>query len=372
MGPGKAVVIGGSLSGLFAGLLLRSLGWHVQVYEKSKYVLESRGGGLLLHPEVLDLFSRAGLHPADIPVSVTRQRISLDRDGHPALIVPLSERFTTWNALHRRLRAALPDSAWFPGFTLTAVEQEADSVVAHFDNGHEARADLLVAADGGTSTVRQLLFNTVSTTYSGLVAWRGVAAVEDVAPRATAVLQHRQFYFEQDDAYFCGYPVPADGGPEGYNWIWYRTADEAYELPRLLTDRLGKRHPLHIAPGGVDPQVERALRHDAKEKLCWPLQALVSASSPPFLHAVVDVSVGRMVQGRVALVGEAAFVSRPLLATGTARAATNVMTLGDALATSQGVAAALRVWEPPQLALGGWHVEDSRVQWNARAGAWGV
>ena len=57
----QAVVIGGSLGGLFAGLLLRSIGWDVDIYERSPHDLDSRGGGIVLQPEVLEAFRRAGV-----------------------------------------------------------------------------------------------------------------------------------------------------------------------------------------------------------------------------------------------------------------------------------------------------------------------
>jgi hypothetical protein len=45
----QPVVIGGSLGGLFAGLLLRSIRWDVDIYERSPHDLDSRGGGIVLH-----------------------------------------------------------------------------------------------------------------------------------------------------------------------------------------------------------------------------------------------------------------------------------------------------------------------------------
>ncbi|MEL7242398.1 MAG: 2-polyprenyl-6-methoxyphenol hydroxylase, partial [Cyanobacteria bacterium J06573_2] len=44
----RAIVIGGSLGGLFAGTLLQSIGWEVNIYERSSHSLESRGGGIVL------------------------------------------------------------------------------------------------------------------------------------------------------------------------------------------------------------------------------------------------------------------------------------------------------------------------------------
>ena len=52
----QAIVIGGSLGGLFAGILLRSIGWTVDIYERSPHMLNSRGGGLVIQPEVLEAF----------------------------------------------------------------------------------------------------------------------------------------------------------------------------------------------------------------------------------------------------------------------------------------------------------------------------
>ena len=40
----QAVVIGGSLGGLFAGLLLRSIRWDVDVYERSPHDLDKPRG----------------------------------------------------------------------------------------------------------------------------------------------------------------------------------------------------------------------------------------------------------------------------------------------------------------------------------------
>ncbi len=65
----QAIVIGGSLGGLFAGLLLRSIGWRVDIYERSAHDLESRGGGIVLQPDVL-----VALVCATTPLSVSKPK----------------------------------------------------------------------------------------------------------------------------------------------------------------------------------------------------------------------------------------------------------------------------------------------------------
>jgi 2-polyprenyl-6-methoxyphenol hydroxylase-like FAD-dependent oxidoreductase len=46
----RALIIGGSLGGLFAGNLLRRIGWDVEIFERSAKDLDSRGGGIVLQP----------------------------------------------------------------------------------------------------------------------------------------------------------------------------------------------------------------------------------------------------------------------------------------------------------------------------------
>jgi len=95
----QAVVIGGSLGGLFAGLLLRSIGWDVDIYERSPHDLDSRGGGIVLQPEVLEAFRRAGVH-YDTSIGVeAKKRVFLDRSGGLARRLPMRQMLTSWTSL---------------------------------------------------------------------------------------------------------------------------------------------------------------------------------------------------------------------------------------------------------------------------------
>jgi hypothetical protein len=96
----QAVVIGGSLGGLFAGLLLRSIGWDVDIYERSPHDLDSRGGGIVLQAEVLEAFRRAGVHyDTSIGVEAT-ERVFLDRSGGLARRLPMRQTLTSWTSLY--------------------------------------------------------------------------------------------------------------------------------------------------------------------------------------------------------------------------------------------------------------------------------
>src|SRR5512138_3427408 len=76
----RAVVIGGSMSGLFAGLQLRKLGFAVEVYERAEGELAGRGAGIVAQPPVIEALRSLGIDPVDLGVAMTTRKI-LDVDG---------------------------------------------------------------------------------------------------------------------------------------------------------------------------------------------------------------------------------------------------------------------------------------------------
>src|SRR5256714_10092191 len=76
----RAVIIGGSMSGLFTAAFLRQIGWDIDVYERSAAELVGRGAGITTHPELLEALERSGASLRDLGVEVEK-RITLDQHG---------------------------------------------------------------------------------------------------------------------------------------------------------------------------------------------------------------------------------------------------------------------------------------------------
>jgi len=76
-----ALVIGGSMSGLFAGLLLRRAGVSAAIYERTEIELIGRGAGIVTQPELKAVLVNAGCDLRDLGVEVARRR-TLDRSGY--------------------------------------------------------------------------------------------------------------------------------------------------------------------------------------------------------------------------------------------------------------------------------------------------
>src|ERR1700742_4648490 len=88
----RALVVGGSLGGLTAALVLRDQEWNVEVLERSAVPLQGRGAGIVLHPiTVRYLVERVGKAIADIGLPASRLRY-LGDDGSVVHEQPCAHR----------------------------------------------------------------------------------------------------------------------------------------------------------------------------------------------------------------------------------------------------------------------------------------
>lgn len=356
----RAVIVGGSLSGLFTATTLRQAGWDVDVFELSPNELDSRGGGIVLQPDVLAAFRFGGVALPERLGVESGNRIYLDRDDNLIEQFYMPQTQTSWNLLYTTMKQALPAESLHAGEAFTGFDTEGEQVVAHFATGRSERADLLIGADGARSSVRHVLLPEVVPSYAGYVAWRGLVPENALPQQAADVLRDR-FTFQQGPGHSAlGYLVPGEdgsttSGERRWNWVWYRkqTRDE---LDQLLVDRDGKQRTFSMPPGATKEVDIDVLRAASGSLLAPAFQALVASTQEPFVQAIQDLRVPRMVFGRVILLGDAAFVPRPHTAGSTAKAAANALALATTLASTPHTGAALdgalARWERAQLQLG--------------------
>ena len=352
----RAIVIGGSLSGLFTGVLLRSIGWEVDIYERSPRILSSRGGGVVLQPDVVEAFNMAGIPHNNLGV-VAKERYYLQRNGG-IQIMPMRQTVTSWNSIYNSMKRHFPDDHYHQEKCLKGLQQQDGWVKAIFSDGTEAIGDLLIGADGVTSTVRQILLPSYDPMYAGYVAYRGLVDEKDLDLETAAIMTERFVFYQFRNSHILQYVIPGKNeslvpGERRFNWVWYVNYDEATELPRVLTDKDGKRRDYSVPPGMMANDVEREMRDYANKVLVEPFEKLVAATKEPFVQAILDLGVPNMIFDRIALVGDAAFIPRPHTAASVSKAAANAIALADALVDSEhNVLNALKAWELPQLGLG--------------------
>jgi len=360
---GRVIVAGGSIAGLCAGALLHRLGFAVEVFERSGEALASRGAGIVPHPELFAALEEAGARiDATIGVPVAGRRI-FEPDGTVLSEHALPQIMMSWDRLFRLIRAVFPDRHYHAGRAIAGFEQDEDGVTVQLADGGCARADWLIGADGIRSTVRRQLLPDLEPAYAGYVAWRGLIEERSMSAAARdALCRHLAFCLPPGEQ-MLGYPVPgADEaiapGRRRYNWVWYRPL-EAAQLPALLTDADGRRYDMSIPPARMAAGPVAEMRAAAEALVAPCFLEVVGLVEQPFIQAIYDLESPGLVFGRVALIGDAAFVARPHAGMGATKAALDAVTLARTLAAAD-PAAALAEWERRQLRYGQALVERAR------------
>ena len=349
----RAVVIGGSMSGLLSGLLLRRSGWNVDIYERVESELSGRGAGIVAQAELIERLRALGLPTHELGVQISTRKI-LDAQGRFTHAIECPQVLTAWERVYRLLRDAFPPEHYhrargFAGFT-----QNAEDVTARFSNGEKVVADLLVGADGIRSTVRQQAAPDVAPLYAGYSAWRALIAESDFPADVHRDLFAFMTFTLPPGEQFLGYPVAGPDndlrpGHRRYNVVWYRPADEKTKLPWLLTDERGQRHAISIPPPLIRGEVIAEMRADAERLLGPQFRQVARLIDEPILQPIYDLESPQMAFGRVAIVGDAAFVARPHVAAGVSKAADDAAALAEALGAENDVAGALKRYEAARL-----------------------
>ena len=361
----RALIAGGSLAGLTAGILLRRQGWHVDIFERVAEDLADRGGGIATQDEMWEVLADAGLDVAHRPGVRLHRRAVFAADGSIVEERPIDEIVTAWDTLYRLLMAAFPADLYHRGRTVSAVDQTEDGVALTFDDGGRARGDLVVAADGAGSTIRGQFCPDVKPEYANYIAWRGLVTEGDLPPLVRRELVDAFSFCLPPGEQMLSYTVPGPRGEEApgqrrHNFVWYQPAEPEHVLPDLVTDAEGKLHHPNIPPPKIRAEVVERMRAHADAVLSPAYAALVRATEQPFIQPIADQCAPRLAFGRVALIGDGAALARPHVGAGTSKAMSDAHALAEALGDGTDIDAAIQRYESERLPVARRMVEHGR------------
>lgn len=367
MTPGskRALIIGGSLAGLFAANLLRKHGWQISIYERTQGDLASRGAGIGTYSQLFDIMASLGIQDLEAKCIPLKRRLCFGPSGEVVHEVNQLHTMSAWATIYNALRDLVSAHEYHSGKQLITIEQANNRVTAIFSDGSRETGDLLVGADGLRSTVRQHFAPEIEPIYAGYVAWRGMVDENDFSPEDHAqIFENYAFGFPAGEQ-FLAYPVLGRTnenirGKRSYNFVWYRPASKA-QLTDLCTDEHGVCHGSAIAPPLIRKELTVGIKAAAKKLLAPQLARIVCQVPQPFFQAINDLESKRLVFGRVALIGDAAFIARPHVGGGITKAAIDAQTMAQALAAQpDNIDQALSVFETQSLHFGGGVVDRSR------------
>lgn len=354
-------IVGGSIGGLTAGVLLHELGHDVRIFERSTAALEDRGAGIVVLPITERYFTEKGVSlgtdapdAPDVALTLTNWTY-VDDSGSVIDTAATHNRFTSWNSLYRALLDSLPAERYRLSHEAIAIDQTPDEATISFTDQEPHRCDLVVGADGIASMVRSVVSPHTATHYSGYVAWRGTVLERDLPADTAEAFADAMIYQVLDHSHILAYGIPGPGnsttrGERALNFVWYRNVEEA-DFEALMTDRDGQRRPATMPPGYMEPRYVSQFRNHAAEVLAPQLADVVLGCDEPFVQVIFDMVADRFHNDRVVLLGDAAAVARPHVAAGTAKACADGWALRDHLATGDDLRASLGKWEHQQLDL---------------------
>ena len=351
------------MSGLFAAAFLKLIGWDADVYERSRVELVGRGAGITTHPELLQALEKSGAGVRELGVAVER-RIVLDRDGRVIAARHLPQILTSWDRLQRLLRTTIDPARYHLGWTFEGVEQDGSGVSVHFSGGRIEHGDILVGGDGIRSAVRSSILPAVQPIYAGYYIWRGAPMEADLTPRARRELfPYFSFFLPPQQQVIC-YPIAGFDddlrpGHRRFNFIWYRVA-EASQLRQMCVDDAGHQHDYSVPPGRIRKALIADLRREGEAALPPVLNDCLRAIGQPFFTPIYDFIAPRIVDGRVALVGDAGSNARPHMGFGVSKAACDAEALAAALAAHADINRALAEYNRIRQPVGELIVRHSR------------
>jgi salicylate hydroxylase len=326
----SVVVVGGGIGGLFAATALIAQGLRVSVYEQAP-TLGEVGAGVFLTPNSVRQLQRVGLGPA---VEKWGARLGVDsryfRDDGTAIAPVQVTDSSGWNAtfgMHRAdlvtiLASSLPAEVVHTGHRCTAFAQDGDLCRVSFANGAAVESDLVVAADGIHSDLRQNVVPPSRPVFSGSVAYRGLVPRERVPHWPTG----SWLMWLGKSKHFLTFPVRAG---TLINYVGFVPADEEMKESWSL-------------PG--DPDVLRS------EFAGWaaPIGLLLQQVQTTFRWALYDREpLPTWTRERLTLLGDAAHPMLPHLGQGANQSIEDGMALATILAQAdrKSVPAALLAYE---------------------------
>jgi 2-polyprenyl-6-methoxyphenol hydroxylase-like FAD-dependent oxidoreductase len=330
-----------------------------------KPVLDNQGAGIVAGGDTLAFFKWYSRCQRELAVSSVRRQY-LNRNGDVVHKEDMKQSMTSWDLAYYMLRANVDglESAYcevpksddssaqvkhLHGHKVTGMWEQGEKagrLVVEYETVDNKKgsveADLVIGADGPSSTVRSIFTPEVERTYAGYVALRGTVREDRVSPKTLEAFSERFTFFHGPGIQILAYLIPGNNGTlqpgeRFINFVYYKNTaprgmtDRSTEFRTLMTDVDNNYHRITMPPGKMNPKAWATQCDIAREKLPPQFAEVVCSTEKPFVQAVTDVisPTNEFLDGRVILVGDALAGFRPHTVASTSQACFDAMILAD-------------------------------------------
>ena len=304
------LVVGAGVAGLAAARALRRHGVEASVVERAA-AWTHPGAGMYLPGNSIRALGALGLHEPVLERGYEiRRQLVLDYRG--SVLANVDVR-AFWAAagpcvaigreeLHEILLEGIDVRM---GTTISSLTQDGPRLHASFDDGTQGDYDVVLAADGLRSWVRQSFFDGAEPRFVGQASWRFlIDGFPDISAWTVRLDRGRAFL-----------TIPIGGGRI------YCYADV--------------NAPAGADPTGGDPTRVGDLYRGFREPVGTILQHAAETGIEPYFSPIEEVIQKPWVRGRVALLGDAAHASSPNMAEGAGMALEDALVVADTIANGR-------------------------------------
>jgi 2-polyprenyl-6-methoxyphenol hydroxylase-like FAD-dependent oxidoreductase len=323
----KVLIVGGGLGGLSLGIALRRVGIEAEIVELHKE-FNVYGVGIIQQANALRALDALGVaeetmrrgSPYGKVKMCAATGFSFAEIGSPPL-----GHYPTHNGISRKilhdilLEAAIANGVTFRmGLTINEIENDGTRVGVKFSDDTEGSYQLVVAADGVYSKVRELVFGTYTPHYINSSVWR-------YAFKRPADLETGYMFFGKKTKLGL-IPMTAD------TMYMFVVSSEGEDNPFIPQEELVPRLKAYVSDFPA-PMVQGIVEQitDAKGIIYSPLKTL-------FVE-------GAWYKNRVVMIGDAAHSTIPQLGSGAALAIEDAVVLAEELAKDQTVEEVLAAYQ---------------------------
>jgi 2-polyprenyl-6-methoxyphenol hydroxylase-like FAD-dependent oxidoreductase len=307
--PKDIAIFGAGIAGLMAAIALRAQGHHCRVYERSRQSHEA-GMGFILVPEVSDRLREFHIDMAGVPLDFYHARDAAGKILYEEKM-PVGARSMRRRDLIAALADALAEDALSFDAELEGLEfdQARQITGALLGSGQLVKAELYVAADGGGSLARQVLFPNWPAPPSRVLEIVGLVC-------SASALQ------------WAGHNFTKLYGPDGGLAVGILPVDTEHVIWYLQFD--AERFP----PPLENAEARQAFVQKLAGNWAEPIPHLLALTDFTRVHVwrPVDADpVPRFYQGNMVLVGDAAHPLSPFTSQGVASAIADAIALAGAV-----------------------------------------